>query len=72
MNHPQLTAMIATQHDLELRRRADSARRVKQDPHGIRVLKCTPAPQAKRSVWSKIASAGRTATITPAPECKLA
>ena len=71
MNHPQLTAMIATQHDLELRRRADSARRVKQAPHGIRVLKGTPEP-VKRSVWSKIASTGRAATITPAPECKLA
>jgi hypothetical protein len=74
MNHPQLTAMIATQHSRELHDRADRARRVKQDPHGIRVVRSVHTPPAPRvGAWKKIASAvARTATVTPAAKPRLA
>jgi hypothetical protein len=74
MNHPQLTAMIATQHSRELHDRADRARRGKQDPHGIRVVRSVHTPPAPRvGAWKKIASAvARTATVTPAAKPRLA
>ena len=77
MSHPQTTASMATQHCQELHRSAQQARRVKQakDEHGIRVVHraATPAPQAARRPWTRIAAAfGKTTTVAPAPAPKLA
>ena len=73
MNHPQMTAMIATQHGRDLQRRSAQARRgTKADAHGIRVVKSAPAPAPRGGVWSRVAGAfARTTAATPAPELNL-
>jgi hypothetical protein len=70
-----MTAMIATQRCNDLNRSAHQARRVKQakEQHGIRVVHRAAAPQAPRSVWTRIAGAfEKTSTVQAAPKPKLA
>jgi hypothetical protein len=64
MSHPQMTAMIATQHCRDMQRLSAQGRRaVQAHGHGVRV-RTTPSA-ARRSVWSGLAAAlGKPAPAT--------
>jgi hypothetical protein len=64
MSHPQMTAMIATQHCRDMQRLSEQGRRAMQaNGHGVRV-RTTPAA-GRRSVWSGVAAAfGKPATAS--------